>query len=417
MALIKCIECNKEFSNKAVSCPNCGCPTSYSNMENDINNLKQDMTKNEELISTENVNGLLSVQQDEKHHIENLTIAKKPLYKRIILFYLIVLIISSLVYIPFELHLVNMNGSFIDIAKDDIEYFNINNIPSESKTVSYKPAGKTDFEYCKYEYGLMADNYIIRFVLITLLFAIIIVYYHNKYKKKQSDDAIKKDIKEDLIQKELDNALKENNKQNMKEERVKTKLKEEELILFDIENYYKGIGFSDYDAKKTAEDIYLTCKKECEEEQTSTYSKIGRGVFELAKSDKYIKECIELARANGVNDNEIEAWWSLSDIRRKVTLKLNEQAKLAAFIQYMQDGMLENEAANKVKRYYAIYGYVENNGDKQRPIPPELKVKVDDYIKMMSSSELMRDSFKIYLDKYNNFNKLVREKWLERSDK
>ena len=29
MALIKCTECGKEFSDKAAACPNCGCPTEY----------------------------------------------------------------------------------------------------------------------------------------------------------------------------------------------------------------------------------------------------------------------------------------------------------------------------------------------------------------------------------------------------
>ena len=28
MALIKCPECGKEFSDKAFACPNCGCPIS-----------------------------------------------------------------------------------------------------------------------------------------------------------------------------------------------------------------------------------------------------------------------------------------------------------------------------------------------------------------------------------------------------
>lgn len=32
MALIICKECGKEFSNKAVACPNCGCPTENKNM-------------------------------------------------------------------------------------------------------------------------------------------------------------------------------------------------------------------------------------------------------------------------------------------------------------------------------------------------------------------------------------------------
>ena len=29
MALISCVECGKEFSDKAKSCPNCGCPIEY----------------------------------------------------------------------------------------------------------------------------------------------------------------------------------------------------------------------------------------------------------------------------------------------------------------------------------------------------------------------------------------------------
>lgn len=29
MALISCVECGKEFSDKAKACPNCGCPIEY----------------------------------------------------------------------------------------------------------------------------------------------------------------------------------------------------------------------------------------------------------------------------------------------------------------------------------------------------------------------------------------------------
>ncbi len=37
MALIKCPECQKEISDKAVSCPNCGCPISLlTNYSEDI---------------------------------------------------------------------------------------------------------------------------------------------------------------------------------------------------------------------------------------------------------------------------------------------------------------------------------------------------------------------------------------------
>ena len=38
MAMIKCQECGKDISDKAVSCPNCGCPISYSVKENTNDN-------------------------------------------------------------------------------------------------------------------------------------------------------------------------------------------------------------------------------------------------------------------------------------------------------------------------------------------------------------------------------------------
>lgn len=38
MALVKCKECGKEISDKAVTCPNCGCPTSVeSNIASSTN--------------------------------------------------------------------------------------------------------------------------------------------------------------------------------------------------------------------------------------------------------------------------------------------------------------------------------------------------------------------------------------------
>lgn len=45
MALIECIECGKEISDKAISCPNCGCPVEKSPNEeilNDSNDGKED---------------------------------------------------------------------------------------------------------------------------------------------------------------------------------------------------------------------------------------------------------------------------------------------------------------------------------------------------------------------------------------
>lgn len=50
--LVKCTECGKEISDKAISCPNCGCPISQMNFENycAINGIMYDFNDIVELI-------------------------------------------------------------------------------------------------------------------------------------------------------------------------------------------------------------------------------------------------------------------------------------------------------------------------------------------------------------------------------
>lgn len=53
MAIIKCIECGKEFSDKAVACPNCGCPTSEmisAEQENETTNIPEELTEEQKLL-------------------------------------------------------------------------------------------------------------------------------------------------------------------------------------------------------------------------------------------------------------------------------------------------------------------------------------------------------------------------------
>lgn len=40
MALIKCMECEKEYSNKAKECPNCGCPTINNTISKERKNIE-----------------------------------------------------------------------------------------------------------------------------------------------------------------------------------------------------------------------------------------------------------------------------------------------------------------------------------------------------------------------------------------
>lgn len=64
MALIKCIECGKEFSDRASACPNCGCPTEV--VLEELNN----STRKRDVVATYDIWGYqLSLEESDVHYI------------------------------------------------------------------------------------------------------------------------------------------------------------------------------------------------------------------------------------------------------------------------------------------------------------------------------------------------------------
>lgn len=61
MALIKCTECGKEFSDKASACPNCGCPTSEMFFEQPKINTPIKVTKSIGPIQVDEINQMFRI--------------------------------------------------------------------------------------------------------------------------------------------------------------------------------------------------------------------------------------------------------------------------------------------------------------------------------------------------------------------
>ena len=180
------------------------------------------------------------------------------------------------------------------------------------------------------------------------------------------------------------------------------------MVLQVIERY-KSRGLNEEKAQKKAIETVNSCRQECERLGTSKYSNIGKKVFELVKDDPDLARFVEKARIDGATDEDIVYWWSASDIERAIVQRLDEEYKMAALITYLDQGLTQEKAIEKVKKYHPIYGYADNDSDSKRPIPPELKARIDNFIADMGSSILMRDYFKRMIDKSDNFNELVRK--------
>ena len=90
-------------------------------------------------------------------------------------------------------------------------------------------------------------------------------------------------------------------------------------------------------------------------------------------------------------------------------LKDDENSRIAMFMHHLDQGISQEEAGVKVKKFRPMYGdpsdTSKSSGD-DRPLPFELKDRIDRYIEMCR--EQGADSFKADLEASSSFNALVR---------
>lgn len=106
MALIKCVECSKVFSDKASTCPNCGCPTKYS-LDNSV----------EALLDMNNV-----THESLSNNVENdyRKISSRVLLKQLIIRYKFILLILFVGIIGTTIALNISVEKTTEVTNDDI---------------------------------------------------------------------------------------------------------------------------------------------------------------------------------------------------------------------------------------------------------------------------------------------------------
>jgi len=77
MALINCIECGKEYSDKAISCPNCGCPTTENlSKVTIVSNIVENNEINAPPSQSENIEGYVAKKQEQIPTKNNIRMVK-----------------------------------------------------------------------------------------------------------------------------------------------------------------------------------------------------------------------------------------------------------------------------------------------------------------------------------------------------
>lgn len=165
------------------------------------------------------------------------------------------------------------------------------------------------------------------------------------------------------------------------------------------------LGIDSNGVKEMLDDCIKSSKNE------GTYNlpnNFGDTLLQKERTDNNTKKNFEQKRAEGVRDEDIRWWFNLNDVERKMMLKVDELHRMVLFIQNLEDGKTEEEAASEVRKYYPTYGDLNDEthgkGD-DKPLPFELKNRINIYIERQGAGN---SEFKKEVESYSTFNALVR---------
>lgn len=124
------------------------------------------------------------------------------------------------------------------------------------------------------------------------------------------------------------------------------------------------------------------------------------------------KEYIVKVKEEGVTDEDLELWWSFYPDGQKEIIKQDNTSRMAFFLDKKAQGADADEAAEALRKAFPIYGDPadqKHTSGNDRPLPYELKDRVNRYVERVTKEGKLHD-YKKEIDEFSTYNAFVRDK-------
>ena len=152
------------------------------------------------------------------------------------------------------------------------------------------------------------------------------------------------------------------------------------------------LGMSHQEAKHTANTVLDHCIEESRKEGTYDFPQdLGDIIIGIEKADNpkikafsdLIRQSIGDLKKEGVRNEDIQWWWNLNDIERRIMIAYDKTTQIMIYRAFIDDGLSELDASEKVLESNVRYGYPDSTsyfeGD-NRPLPYELKERINLFV-------------------------------------
>jgi hypothetical protein len=123
-----------------------------------------------------------------------------------------------------------------------------------------------------------------------------------------------------------------------------------------------------------------------------------------------LQKQLDKARQEGARDEDIQWWYNLSSVEREMIIMMEDIERYALYRKCRVDeGLSSDESVKKVRKYNPMYGDpsdTTHTKGKDRPLPAELKNRIDNYIEKKSVTD--REVYKKAIEESSTLNALIR---------
>lgn len=169
---------------------------------------------------------------------------------------------------------------------------------------------------------------------------------------------------------------------------------------------YSRVSMSE--ARRDVRKAIWACKEEARREGTDRLPD-NFGTLLVTKTEELHAmgvSIIENARLNGASNEDIEEWWNLHDLQRRMVIWHGNVIRYANFLSFREDGFSADEAMARIRAMLPMYGDPNDTshttGD-DRPLRHELRGRVDRYRERYGAQAILEAS-----KQFSTFNAFIR---------
>ena len=176
---------------------------------------------------------------------------------------------------------------------------------------------------------------------------------------------------------------------------------------------FANIGMSKRQATPIVKHMLKMAKENSIKEKTYNLPpNFGDLIIENIANYPEYRDLLDEPKKEGATDDDIRSWYNMYDLERHMIQQFDNHSIMVLHINELKSGKNDDEAAIKIRKTFPMYGDPDDTSNTKgddRPLPYELKDRINKYMGRIQNQDSNGKELKEKLRSYSTVNSLIRD--------